>query len=160
MYETFLKGHESLGSVASGGRYDALAKTDKKVYPGVGMSLGVSRLMSRLVGANRALTATRGVPTAVLVAVAAEDQRAEADQIATALRRRGIPVDVSPSADKFGKQIRFAERRGIPFVWFPTAETGSEVKDIRTGEQVSADPDLWAPPEEDIWPRVLRVDAE
>ncbi|PMD04229.1 ATP phosphoribosyltransferase regulatory subunit, partial [Brevibacterium paucivorans] len=74
------------------------------------MSLGVSRLMSRLVGANRALTATRGVPTAVLVAVTAEDQRAEADQIATALRRRGIPVDVSPSADKFGKQIRFAER--------------------------------------------------
>ena len=160
VYETFLKGHESLGSVASGGRYDALAKTDKKVYPGVGMSLGVSRLMSRLVGANRALTATRGVPTAVLVAVTAEDQRPEADQIATALRRRGIPVDVSPSADKFGKQIRFAERRGIPFVWFPTAETGSEVKDIRTGEQVSADPDLWAPPEEDIWPRVLRVDAE
>ena len=160
VYETFLKGHESLGSVASGGRYDALAKTDKKVYPGVGMSLGVSRLMSRLVGANRALTATRGVPTAVLVAVTAEDQRPEADQIATALRRRGIPVDVSPSADKFGKQIRFAERRGIPFVWFPTAETGSEVNDIRTGEQVSADPDLWAPPEEDIWPRVLRVDAE
>ncbi|OFT98109.1 histidine--tRNA ligase [Brevibacterium sp. HMSC22B09] len=160
VYETFLKGHESLGSVASGGRYDALAKTDKKVYPGVGMSLGVSRLMSRLVGVNRALTATRGVPTAVLVAVTAEDQRPEADQIATALRRRGIPVDVSPSADKFGKQIRFAERRGIPFVWFPTAETGSEVKDIRTGEQVSADPDLWAPPEEDIWPRVLRVDAE
>ena len=160
VYETFLKGHESLGSVASGGRYDALAKTDKKVYPGVGMSLGVSRLMSRLVGANRALTATRGVPTAVLVAVTAEDQRPEADQIATALRRRGIPVDVSPSADKFGKQIRFAERRGIPFVWFPSAETGSEVKDIRTGEQVSADPDLWAPPEEDIWPRVLRVDAE
>lgn len=160
VYETFLKGHESLGSVASGGRYDALAKTDKKVYPGVGMSLGVSRLMSRLVGANRALTATRGVPTAVLVAVTTEEQRAEADQIATALRRRGIPVDVSPSADKFGKQIRFAERRGIPFVWFPSAETGSEVKDIRTGEQVSADPDLWAPPEEDIWPRVLRVDAE
>lgn len=160
VYETFLKGHESLGSVASGGRYDALAKTDKKVYPGVGMSLGVSRLMSRLVGANRALTATRGVPTAVLVAVTAEDQRPEADQIATALRRRGIPVDVSPSADKFGKQIRFAERRGIPFVWFPSAETGSEVKDIRTGEQVSADPDLWAPLEEDIWPRVLRVDAE
>lgn len=160
VYETFLKGHESLGSVASGGRYDALAKTDKKVYPGVGMSLGVSRLMSRLIGANRTLTATRSVPTAVLVAVTAEDQRAEADQIATALRRRGIPADVSPSADKFGKQIRFAERRGIPFVWFPSAETGSEVKDIRTGEQVSADPDLWAPPEEDIWPRVLRVDAE
>lgn len=160
VYETFLKGHESLGSVASGGRYDALAKTDKKVYPGVGMSLGVSRLMSRLVGANRTLTATRCVPTAVLVAVTAEEQRAEADQIAAALRRRGIPVDVSPSPDKFGKQIRFAERRGIPFVWFPSAETGSEVKDIRTGEQVSADPDLWAPPEEDIWPRVLRVDAE
>lgn len=160
VYETFLRGHESLGSVASGGRYDALAKTDKKVYPGVGMSLGVSRLMSRLVGTHRALKATRSVPTAVLVAVTAEEERSEADAIAAALRSRGIPVDVSPSAAKFGKQIRFAERRGIPFVWFPSAETGSEVKDIRSGEQVPADPDLWAPPEADIWPEVVRVDED
>ena len=64
--------------------------------------------------------------------------------------RCGIPVEVAPKADRFGKQIRFAERRGIPFVWF----SSNEVKDIRSGEQVPADPDSWLPPESDRRPRV------
>ena len=55
---------------------------------------------------------------------------------------RGIPTEVAPKADRFGKQIRYADRRGIPFVWFATGE----VKDIRSGEQVPADPDAWEPP--------------
>ena len=42
---------------------------------------------------------------------------------------------------KFGKQIRYAERRGIPYVWFPAADGGHEVKDIRTGEQVGRRPE-------------------
>ncbi len=51
-----------------------------------------------------------------------------------------------PSADKFGKQIRYADRRGIPFVWFPDTDDGHAVKDIRSGEQVAADPTSWNPP--------------
>ncbi|WAL40924.1 histidine--tRNA ligase [Brevibacterium sp. BRM-1] len=156
VYETQLVGHESIGSVASGGRYDALAKTDKRVYPGVGMSVGVSRLMSRLAGSeHRLLAATRSVPTAVLIAVTDEAHRARADDVAYALRTRGIPADVAPQAAKFGKQIKYADRRGIPFVWFTDGETGHEVKDIRSGEQVGADPELWAPPAADLWPRVV-----
>ena len=158
VYETLLQGHESLGSVASGGRYDALAKTDKRTFPGVGMSIGVSRLMSRLVGKERVLKATREVPTAVLVAVTAEDRRAEANRVAAQLRRRGIPADVAPVAAKFGKQIKYADRRGIPFVWFTDGETGHEVKDIRSGEQTAADANDWVPPAADVWPQVLRVD--
>lgn len=157
VYETQLLGHESLGSVCSGGRYDSLASNGKKTYPGVGISLGVSRLMSRLVGRNRMLAATRSVPTAVLIAVTDESSRSEADAVAAQLRRRGIPVDVAPSASRFGKQIRFADRRGIPYVWFVDGETGHEVKDIRSGEQVPADPELWTPPAEDVWPRVEPV---
>jgi histidyl-tRNA synthetase len=42
----------------------------------------------------------------------------EADAVARALRARGIPTEVAPKADKFGKQIRHADRRGIPYVWF------------------------------------------
>ena len=53
------------------------------------------------------------------------------------------PREVAASAQKFGKQIRYAERRGIPYVWFP-APSSNEVKDIRTGEQQPADP--WTPP--------------
>ena len=79
--------------------------------------------------------------------------------MATALRVRGIPVEVAPSAAKFGKQIRHADRRGIPFVWFPATSDddvpSDQVKDIRSGEQVVADASTWAPPEEDLWPRVL-----
>ncbi|GAA4285392.1 histidine--tRNA ligase [Brevibacterium daeguense] len=159
VYETQLVGHESIGSVASGGRYDALATTGKKTYPGVGMSIGVSRLMSRLVGRNRMVQASRSVPSAVLVAVSDESHRDDAAAVANLLRRRGIPVDVSPSASKFGKQIKYADRRGIPFVWFLDGETGHEVKDIRSGEQISADPELWAPPVEDLWPSVSKVTA-
>ncbi|MEV0983192.1 MULTISPECIES: histidine--tRNA ligase [unclassified Brevibacterium] len=160
VYETQLIGHEALGSVASGGRYDSLASTGKRTFPGVGMSLGVSRLMSRLVGRDRMVEASRGVPTAVLVAVTDDAARDEAVDVASRLRARGIPVDVAPAASRFGKQIKFAERRGIPFVWFLDGETGHEVKDIRSGEQVSADPLLWTPPAEDLWPTVRTVSRD
>ena len=90
----------------------------------------------------------------VLVAVDAEETRAEAVAVAEQLRRRGIASEVAPAAERFGKQIRYADRRGIPFVWFGGRESG-EVKDLRSGEQTSADPAAWRPPEEDRHPRVL-----
>ncbi|MFC8597703.1 histidine--tRNA ligase [Isoptericola sp. NPDC057191] len=168
VYETVLVGHEQLGSICSGGRYDTLASDGKNTYPGVGLSIGVSRLVSRLLSAGL-VAATRGVPTAVLVAVSDEEHRSQSDAVATALRARGIPADVAPTAAKFGKQIKFADRRGIPFVWFP-AGPGAEgepvadalagqVKDIRSGEQVDAHAGSWAPPAEDVHPRVVPAAA-
>ena len=153
VYETVLAGHEDLGSICSGGRYDALAGDGRQTYPGVGLSIGVSRLVSRLVGRNLAV-ASRSVPTCVLVAVASENDRPACDRIAATLRRRGVPVEVAPSAAKFGKQIRHADRRGIPFVWFPQPDGGHEVKDIRSGDQVPANPGTWTPPAGDLLPRV------
>jgi len=161
VYETVLVGHEQLGSICSGGRYDTLASDGATSYPGVGLSIGVSRLVSRLLGAGL-VRATRSVPSAVLVAVSSEEDRSRSDAVATALRARGIPVEVAPAAAKFGKQIRHADRRGIPFVWFPgPAEAGGaadEVKDIRSGEQVAADVVTWSPPTEDLHPRVVAAD--
>ncbi|MDM7831261.1 histidine--tRNA ligase [Cellulomonas edaphi] len=156
VYETVLVGHEQLGSICSGGRYDTLASDGANSYPGVGLSIGVSRLVSRLLSAGL-VRATRSVPSAVLVAVNAEDQRHRSDAVAATLRARGIPVEVAPAAAKFGKQIRHADRRGIPFVWFPAdgADALGQVKDIRSGDQVEADPQVWAPPAEDRWPRVV-----
>ena len=151
VYETRMEGFESAGSVCSGGRYDSLASDGRTTYPGVGISFGVTRALGLLFGAG--LTATRSVPTCVVVALAEEAGRAEADQVAAALRRRGIATEVAPEAAKFGKQIRFADRRGIPFVWFTGAD-GHEVKDIRSGEQVPADPGTWTPPEADLTPGV------
>lgn len=149
VYETELSGYEHLGSICSGGRYDSLASDGRTTYPGVGLSIGVTRILVPLL-AKGTLTASRTVPSCVLVAVDAEETRAEADGIAARLRARGIPTEVAPKADRFGKQIRYADRRGIPFVWF----SSNEVKDIRSGEQVPADPDSWLPPESDRRPRV------
>ncbi|MCW2824312.1 MAG: histidine--tRNA ligase [Aeromicrobium sp.] len=146
VFETRLEGWEHLGSICSGGRYDKLAQDRRSTYPGVGISLGVSRLLVPL-----ALSASRSVPSAVLVVVDAEETRAESNAIAGRLRARGIPTEVAARADKLGKQIQTAEKRGIPYVWFPP----SAVKDIRSGDQVDADPDRWAPPSEDLTPNIL-----
>lgn len=156
VYETVLVGHEELGSICSGGRYDSLASDGSTTYPGVGLSIGVSRLVSRLLGAGL-VAATRDVPSAVVVAVTDEESRGRSEAVAAALRARGVPVEVAPSAAKFGKQIRYADRRRVPFVWFPGAgEDGTDqVKDIRSGEQVPADAATWAPPAEDLHPRVV-----
>jgi len=153
VFETRLDGYESLGSICSGGRYDALASDGRNTYPGVGISLGVSRVLVPLLQRG-VLVADRKVPSVVLVAVTDEESRPAAEGIATALRARGISCEVSPDAAKFGKQIRHAERRGIPYVWFRQDDGHGEVKDIRSGNQVSADPDAWQPPTEDLRPRI------
>jgi histidyl-tRNA synthetase len=151
VYETQLRGYEKFGSICSGGRYDNLATSGSDRYPGVGISVGVTRMLGLLFGRD-ALTASRPVPTCVLVALPNEDDRPATDRIAAALRRRGIPTEVAPAAAKFGKQIRFAERRGIPYVWFPGQP--DQVKDIRSGDQVDADAATWQPPVDDLHPRV------
>ncbi|MFW5474043.1 histidine--tRNA ligase [Knoellia sp. CPCC 206450] len=154
VYETQLEGHESWGSFCSGGRYDALASDGKTTYPGVGISIGVSRLLGLLLSKGL-VSASRSTPAAVLVAVVEEESRSESTAVATALRSRGIPCEVAPSAAKFGKQIRYADRRGIPFVWFPgSGDVEHQVKDIRSGEQVDADPAEWTPSAEDLTPLV------
>jgi len=155
VYETTIQGHEDLGSICSGGRYDSLASDGTRTYPGVGLSIGVSRLVARILSAGLA-RASRPVPTAVLVAVGSEEERGRSDDVAATLRARGVPTDVAPTAAKFGKQIRHADRLGIPFVWFPGAD-GHEVKDIRSGEQVPADPGSWSPPEQDLAVTVQRT---
>ena len=154
VYETQLVGSESWGSVCSGGRYDSLASDGRTTYPGVGISIGLTRLVHLLV-TRRGLTATRSTPAAVLVAVNDEDSRDASRDVAAELRARGIPCEIAPSAARFGKQIRYADRRGIPFVWFPGAAGASDqVKDIRSGEQVEADAASWQCPEADLRPGV------
>jgi histidyl-tRNA synthetase len=96
------------------------------------------------------------VPSAVLVAVADEESRPASEAVADALRARGIACEVVATAQKYGRQIRYAERRGIPFVWFPATGGGAhEVKDIRSGDQVDADLEVWTPPDADLRPTIL-----
>ena len=154
VYETVVLGHEDLGSIGGGGRYDNLASAGERRYPGVGMSVGVTRLLSRVFSA-RLVEASRAVPTAVLIALLDEAARSTANQLARAFRQRGVSTEVAASAAKFGKQIRYADRRGIPYVWFPGKDgEPHQVKDIRSGTQVDADPDTWTPPAADSDPQI------
>ena len=153
VYETRMAGFEHLGSICSGGRYDALATDGRTTYPGVGISLGVTRAIGPLLSRGL-LTASRSTPTCVLVALADEESRADVEGLASRLRSRGVATEVSPTAAKYGKQIRYAERRGIPFVWFPQDDGSHQVRDIRTGVQVDADAAAWVPPAEDLRPTV------
>jgi histidyl-tRNA synthetase len=100
------------------------------------------------------LSGSRAVPSAVLVALNTEEDRAASTQVAAALRARDIACEVAPSPAKFGKQIRYAERRGIPYVWFAQQDGTHQVKDIRSGQQVDADPAAWTPPEADLRPTI------
>ena len=158
VFETRMVGFEHLGSICSGGRYDALASDGRTTYPGVGISFGVTRTRAPLLSRDL-VAASRSTPTCVLVALPAEDDRAAARDLAHALRGRGVPTEVSPSAQKYGKQIRYAERRGIPFVWFPQGDGSHEVRDIRTGVQLAVDPSAWVPPAEDLRPSVTGTAA-
>jgi histidyl-tRNA synthetase len=108
------------------------------------------------------LAGSRAVPSAVLVALADEESRPVSERIATDLRRRGIACEVSVSPQKYGKQIRYAERRGIPFVWFPASEPGAadQVKDIRSGDQIDAAADAWRPPDPDLRPTIVTTTTD
>lgn len=161
VYETHLVGHEQLGSICSGGRYDSLATKGKRTFPGVGLSIGVTRLLSRFFS-HEMVDASRSVPTVVYVALTSDDDWSAAQDIAQVLRSRGINTEVATKAEKFGKQIRHADRRGIPYVWFTTFDDADqpshEIKDIRSGEQVPADPATWMPPAADLQPEIIEVD--
>jgi histidyl-tRNA synthetase len=160
VFETRMSGLDQVGSICSGGRYDQLASDGRNTYPGVGISLGITRMLVPLLSRGF-LDGSRSVPSVVLVALPDEASRPSSEAIADALRARGIAAEVSESAAKYGRQIRYAERRGIPFVWFPMGrENGHEVKDIRQGEQVPADLATWQPPTVDLRPQVIARTGE
>ncbi len=158
VFETRLDGHESLGSICSGGRYDSLASDGRTTYPGVGISLGLSRLLVPLVTRGD-VRASRSVPSAVLIALSDDESRDRSNRVADQLRDRGIACELAPSPQKFGRQIRYAERRGIPYVWFPGEPGSDQVKDIRSGDQADADAATWMPAAEDLRPIVVSGDS-
>ena len=146
VYETqLLDVPEFTGSVCSGGRYDDLASSYiNKKLPGVGISIGFTRLFDVLRQHGK-IEAGAKSPADVLVALPSEDRRAEASATARALRERGMNVELYHAPQKIGKQIGYAEKKGIPYVWFPPFEDGleHEVKNMETGDQVKADPKDW-----------------
>ena len=106
--------------------------TAARRYPGVGLSIGVSRL----VAAARRTRPGGGDPVGADVRARRRARREAPAGLRPdrgPLRRRGIPSRSRPSAAKYGKQIRHADRRGIPFVWFPGDEDGAATRSRTSG---------------------------
>ncbi|MFP4312730.1 MAG: histidine--tRNA ligase [Alphaproteobacteria bacterium] len=142
VYETVFVDDHGYGSICSGGRYDDLAGSYiNKHLPGVGISIGFSRLFDRLRSQGK-LPVLRKCPTDILILPPREEADIPAmKELERSLRGRGFNVEIA-HGKKLQKQMGYAEKKGIPFVWF--AEDG-EVKNMDTGEQVKADPEHWNP---------------
>lgn len=121
VYETFLDGAAALGSICSGGRYDNLASQGNRKYPGVGLSIGLSRLVSYMLHTAGA-HANRVSPASVLVAVWNEEDRSASNQIANQLRARGIAADVAPTAAKLGKPDQVCRQARHPIRVVPRGQ--------------------------------------
>ena len=141
VYETTLLDHPELGSVCSGGRYDNLAEyyTDRQL-PGVGISIGLTRLFYVLGEQNMLNDALPTAPADCLLLPMTEDLGA-AVALATALREGGIRTQIYSEQKKFKAKISYADKLRIPYVVFlgedEIARGECSVKDLRTGEQKS-----------------------
>ncbi len=115
VYETILTDHPDIGSVCSGGRYDDLASHyTKSKLPGVGLSIGATRLFWQL----RELGLYKDAESTVQVLVALMDENllGPSLQLATRLRAAGIATEAQLESAKLAKQLKYADRAGIRFV--------------------------------------------
>jgi histidyl-tRNA synthetase len=110
--ETVLSDLPTIGSVASGGRYDNLAGLyTKEKLPGVGASLGLDRLLAALEELGRLPTAK--TPAAAIICMFDAARRNDYLKLAAQLRAAGIGVEVYPEAKKLGKQLQYADKQGF-----------------------------------------------
>ncbi len=155
VYETTLDEHPEIGSVCSGGRYENLAGNYTKSHlPGVGISIGLTRLFWQLREAGLMSAAESTVK--VLVTLLDAANLPNYLQLATHLRGAGIATEVVLEPGKLGKQFRYADRAGIRFVLVlggdELARGVVTVKDLRKNNQFEV------PPAELV--QALRVELE
>lgn len=140
VYETTLIGHEALGSICSGGRYEELVGMFLgEKMPGVGISIGLTRLISRLLKAG-ILNTFSATPTQVVVVNMQEDLIPVYLKVSQQLRQAGINVVTNFEKRPLGKQFQAADKQGIQFCVIIGADEAaaqkSSLKDLKSGEQV------------------------
>ena len=141
VYETLLLDHPEIGSVCSGGRYDNLAEyyTERQL-PGVGISIGLTRLFYVLGEQNLLNPALPTAPADALVLPMTSDP-GPAIALATGLREAGIRTQVYMEQKKFKQKMSYADKLGIPYAVLlgedEIAEGTCSVKDLSTGQQVT-----------------------
>ena len=142
VYETYLTDYPDVGSICSGGRYDNLAEyyTDRKM-PGVGISIGLSRLFYILQEQGLLNDTYLSAPADVLI-IPMTDDLSHAVKLATTMRETGLRVQIYSENKKFKAKVSYADKLGIPFVVFlgeDEIEKGLiTVKNMTSGEQTTA----------------------
>lgn len=143
IYETILNQYPSIGSVCSGGRYDNLAQnyTTKKL-PGVGISIGLSRLFYQLREAGVLGEGKKATPSRILV-IPMKETMAQALELATKVREAGIAAEIYFNEGKIGKKFSYADKLGIPYavvVGEDEVNAGKfKLKNMTTGDQTEMD---------------------
>ena len=134
-----------IGSICSGGRYDNLAEyyTDKQL-PGVGISIGLTRLFFVLEDQGYLNASLNTAPADALI-IPMTDDLAPSIALATKLRDAEIRTQIHAEQKKFKQKMNYADKIGVPFAIFLGEEEIREgvaaVKNMRTGEQVKLTPD-------------------
>ena len=140
VYETTMLDHPEIGSICSGGRYDNLAEyyTNKQL-PGVGISIGLTRLFFVLEDQGYLNDALNTAPADALILPMTEDL-APAISLATQLRQAGIRTQIQAERKKFKQKLSYADKLRIPYAVIlgedEIREGLAAVKDLATGEQV------------------------
>jgi histidyl-tRNA synthetase len=143
VYETTLLDYPEIGSVCSGGRYDNLAEyyTEKQL-PGVGISIGLTRLFYVL-GEQKLLNPDLNTAPADVLILPMTDDLSHAVALATLLRENGVRTQLHCEQKKFKQKISYADKLGIPYVIFlGEDEINAGVvacKELATGEQTKLD---------------------
>jgi histidyl-tRNA synthetase len=138
VYETTLDGYPQIGSICSGGRYDNLASHySKSKLPGVGISIGLTRLFYQLREAG--LVGSAGSSVDVLVALLDDAGLEAALAMSQSLRAAGLNVETQLEPRKLARQMQYADKAGIRFVAMRGEDEAARgvvaVKDLRRGQQ-------------------------
>ncbi|MCQ2422440.1 MAG: histidine--tRNA ligase [Lachnospiraceae bacterium] len=139
VYETMLNDYPSMGSVCSGGRYDNLTEyyTDQKL-PGIGISIGLSRLYYQLKENGLLKEGARSIARCIVIPMGESEMNA-AITVAAELRSKNVPVDVYYQQKGMKQKMKYAARLGIPYaaiIGESERENGTVMlKNMETGEQ-------------------------
>ena len=140
VYETFINQYRELGSVCSGGRYDNLAEyyTDKKL-PGVGISIGLTRLFFQLTDKKIIEAGDKSISEVMIISMM--EDFTKSIEIATMLRNAGISTQIYTNNAKIKNQFKYASRLNIPYVIVigedEVKQNKVTIKDMTTGEQTT-----------------------
>ena len=138
VYETFLNNYREIGSICSGGRYENLAEyyTNKKL-PGVGVSIGLTRLFYKLNELNLINVTKKSVADIIIIPML--DDLEEPIKLATGLRNLGINTEIYSNNKKLKAKMKYADKLEIPYVIVIGEDEINnnkiKLKDMETGEE-------------------------